>query len=146
MRGDPVPMGDHVTRHCRYTDLFIKDGKLVGITEAAFRPRPDENDELSVNWADFFTGNTQHRVECIRSITKLIAKGSHRIAFLRVGALIAAASPYSNLIVAQDPDDRLPPHTNAAHALIRPVADLGNVIVRERLASLVLVTDLYSFQ
>ena len=146
MKGDPVPMGDHVARHCRYTDLFIKDGKLIGITEAAFRPRPDEIDGLSVNWAEFFLGNTQHRVECIRSITKLIAKISHRIAFLRVGALIAAASPYGNLIVVQDPDDRLPPHTNAVHALVRPVADLATVIVRERLASLVQVTDLYSFR
>ena len=146
MKGDPVPMGDHVARHCRYTDLFIKDGKLVGVTEAAFRLRSDENDGLSVNWANFFLGNTPHRVECIRSITKLVAKGSHRIAFLRVGALIAAASPYGNLIVVQDPDDRLPPNTNAAHALIRPVADLGNVIVRERLASLVQVTDLHPFR
>jgi hypothetical protein len=138
-------MGDHVTRHCRYTDLLIKDGKLVGITEAAFRPRHDENDGLSVNWANFFVGNTYHKVECIRSITKLVAKSSHKFAFLRVGALIAAASPHGNLTVIQDPDDRLPPHTNAAHALIRPVSDLGNVIVRERVASLVQVADLYSF-
>jgi hypothetical protein len=146
MKGDSVPLGDHIARHCRYTDLFIKDGQLVGVTEAAFRPRPGEIDGLSVNWANFFAGNTQHRVECIRSITKLIAKGSHRMAFFRVGALINVASPYCNLLVVQDPDNRLPPHANAAHAVIQPVTDLGNVIVRERLASLVRVTDLYAFQ
>ena len=146
MKGDPVPMGDHVARHCRYTDLLIKDGKLVGVTEATFRPRADEDDGLSVNWVNFFVGNTPHRVECIRSITKLTAKPSHQIAFVRVGALIAAASPLGNLNVAQDPDDRLPPNTNAAHALIRPITDLGDLIVRERLASLVQITDLYSYR
>jgi hypothetical protein len=145
MKGDVIPMGDFVSRHCRYTDLLVNGGQLVGVTEAAFRPRADENDGLSVNWANFFVGNTQHRVGCIRSITKLTAKASHRMAFLRVGVLIAAASPYGNLTVIQDPDDRLPPHTNAAHALIRPIADLRDVVVRERLASLVQVTDLYPF-
>ena len=74
MKGDPIPMGDHVARHCRYTDLAYKDGQLIGVTEAAFRPRLGEDDGLSVNWVDFFSGTSPHKVACIRAITKILPR------------------------------------------------------------------------
>lgn len=147
MKGDPVLPGDHVARHCRYTDIMWQSGQSAGITEAAFRPRDSENDGLSVNWAEFFLGNNlQHHLACIRSVTKLQVKSSHRIALLLVQYLIKAGLPISALTVIHDPDEGLPPAANAAHALIRPIADLNNVMVRQKLAALVKPGDLHRYQ
>jgi hypothetical protein len=146
MKGDPVLPQDHVARHCRYTDLIWQHGRPVDVTEAAFRPRVGEADGFSVNWVDFFRGNRQHNLACVRSVTKLPAKDSHRIALLQVQDLIQAASSIANLIVLQDPDENLPPQYNAAHALIRPVSDLANIMVRQCLASRVKPGDLYPYR
>ena len=83
---------------------------------------------------------------CIRSITKLTAKDSHRVAFIRTGTMIGAVAPLASLTVVQDPDDSLPPAANAAHALIRPVDALNDVSVRQRLATLVKVGELFAYR
>jgi|SRR5436190_20815055 len=146
MKGDPVPPQDFVARHCRFNDIVWLNGVASGVTEAAFRPRPDEDDGLSVNWVDFFQGaNRPHKLACIRSITKLQVKDSHRIALLQVQDLAQATSPVK-LVVLQDPDENLPPQFNAAHALIRPVADLQDLVTRQKLAARVKPSDLHPYK
>jgi hypothetical protein len=147
MRGDPIPPRDFVARHCRFTDLIWHNGQPIAVTESAFRPRPDENDGLSVIWVDYFQGNNRtYKVRCVRSVTKLHAKDSHRIALLQVQDLVQAASPVANLTVQEDPDEGLPPQFNAAHSLIRPVGEFGDIGLRHRLASRVKPADLHPYR
>jgi hypothetical protein len=147
MKGDPVPPEHYVARHCcRYNDFMLHSGQPVGVYETAFTPRPSDNDGISVDWVDFLSGNRQHTVDCVRSITKLQAKDSHRIALLQVRDLIRAASPIANLNVIHDPAENLPPYFNAAHSLIRQTADLNNMLVRHKLAALIKPTDLYRYR
>src|SRR6266496_6673925 len=93
MKGDPIPTHDYVARHCRYSDLVYHAGQLIGVSELAFLPRAGEDDGISVNWAAFFRGGAQHNVAGVRSVTKLNAKDSHRIALIEVGDLQRAATP-----------------------------------------------------
>jgi|SRR6516165_10099767 hypothetical protein len=146
MKGDPIPPNHQLARHCRYIDLVWHSGQPVAVSETAFRPRPDEVDGLSVDWVDFFQGNDRrHKLACIRSITKLQVKDSYRIALLQAQDLTQAAAPVS-LAIIEDPDDNLPPKYNAAHALIRPVADLSDVALRQKLASRVKPADLFPYK
>jgi hypothetical protein len=109
-------------------------------------PRPGEDDGLSVNWAEFFRGPTQHNVAGVRSVTKLQAKDSHRIALIEVGALQLAATPLATLTITHDPDESLPPDANAAHALIGPIPTLNDKQLRQRLAAKVKPADLYPYR
>ena len=146
MKGDQIPPNHYLARHCRYIDLVWHNGNPTGVSETAFRPRPDETDGLSVDWVDFFQGNDrQHKLACIRSITKLQVKDSHRIALLQVQDLVQAVGA-TPLAITEDPDDNLPPKHNAAHALIRPIAELGDIALRHKLASRVKPMDLYSYK
>jgi hypothetical protein len=146
MKGDQIPPNHYVARHCRYIDLVWHAGRAVAVTETAFRLRPDESDGLSVDWVDFFQGNDRlHKLACIRSITKLQVKDSHRIALLQVQDLAQAAAPAA-LTFVEDPDDTLPPKHNAAHALIKPVADLADLALRQKLASRVKPMDLHTYK
>jgi hypothetical protein len=120
--------------------------QAVGVTENAFAPRPSDNDGISVDWVDFFQGDRQHTLACVRSITKLQAKDTHRIALLQVRDLIRAASPVAKLDVIHDPAEKLPPDFNAAHSLIRQTADLNDMLVRQRLAALVKPGDLHRYR
>jgi hypothetical protein len=146
MKGDPIPAQHFIARHCRYSDLVYLGGQLVGVNETAFQPRSGEIDGLSVNWADFFRGGMPHNVTCVRSVTKLHAKDSHRIAVIQVGGLQQAAAPIAALTVAHDPDDELPPDNNAAHALIGPIPDLSNKQIRQRIAAKIKPADLYPYR
>jgi hypothetical protein len=128
------------------TMILCGNGQAVGVTENAFIPRPTDNDGISVDWVDFFSGSRHHTLACVRSITKLQAKDTHRMALLQVRDLKRAASPIANLDVIQAPAEDLPPHFNAAHSVIRQAADLNNVLVREKLAALVKPTDLYPYR
>lgn len=146
MKGENLPSHHYVARHCRYVDLVWHSGQAVAVTETAFKPRPDEVDGLSVNWLDFFPGNDRrHKLACVRSITKIQAKDSHRIALLQVQDVIQAASP-TNITVVEDPDDNLPPQYNAAHALIRPAQEFHDISLRQKLATRVKPNDLYSYR
>lgn len=145
MKGDSIPSQHHVARHCRYNDLVWKDGDPIAVTESAFIPRSGENDGLSVIWVDFFQGNGPHRLSCVRSVTKLQARNTHRIAYLQVQDIIQAVSP-SNLGVEEDPDEGLPPQHNASHALIRPIHIMNDIIVRQKLATRIKPSDLYKYK
>ena len=144
MKGDPLPAEHHVARHCRSTDLILTSGEPTGVSGSAFAPKPDESDSLSANWLEFFGGDRQHNVAGVRSVTKLAARRSHRIAILNVGA-IAAAFPSANLSAVEDPIDDLAPYTNAAHVLIKGNTGLNDQAVQDALAFLVLPTDLETY-
>jgi hypothetical protein len=116
------------------------------VGELAFLPRLGEDDGISVNWTTFFRGGTQHNVAGVRSVTKLHAKDSHRIALIEVGDLQRAATPLATLAITHDPDETLPPNANAAHALIGPVADINNKQLRQRLAAKIRPADLYPYR
>jgi len=72
-------------------------------------------------------------------------KDSYRIALLQAQDLMQAAAPAA-LTITEDPDDDLPPKHNAAHALIKPVADLSDIALRQKLASRVKPADLYPYK
>ena len=147
MKGDPVSPEHFIARHCsRFNDIIYQHGQAVGIYETAFMPRPSDDDGISVEWVDFFQGNRQHALNCVRSITKLHVRDTHRIALLQVRDLLIAAAPIAALYIIQDPDENLPPDFNAAHSLIRETADLNNVFLRQRLATLVKPGDLYPYR
>jgi hypothetical protein len=149
MRGDPIPDTDHIARHCRYHDLVYDAGQLIGINELAFLPRPGEDDGLSANWLEFFSRPLRlpYHIACARSITKLRARDSNRIAVLAVRTLKISAAPDAILTIVEDPDEDLPPSANAAHAIIRPADELRqNKRLRQRLASTVRPTDIFSYR
>jgi hypothetical protein len=146
MKGDPIPMGDHVARHCRYSDLIHQGGQPIGVTETAFQPRVGEVDGLSAVWAEFFRGGTQHNVSGVRSVTKLHARDSHRIALMDVSGLHRTAAPLAALTILHDPDDNLPPDANAAHVLIGPTSALHDKQLRQRLAATIKPVDLFPYR
>jgi hypothetical protein len=68
------------------------------------------------------------------------------LAILNVGEIHAIQNAAgASLIVVEDPDDRLPPDTNAAHALIKDTIVLQDLAVQAALAFLVQSTDLEKF-
>jgi hypothetical protein len=143
MKGELLPELDQVARHCSYSQLVFENGRAIGVNEAAFLPRPRDVAGISVNWVQFFAGSRPHQIDCIRSITKLKATDKSRIAIVEVNSLKAAAAPFATLIITHDPDDNLPPETNAAHALISPSSALTDKSLRQQLATKVLNLFLY---
>jgi len=76
----------------------------------------------------------------VRSVTKLRARPTDRIALLNVGKFIAGLRvAVPAIAIEQDPIDDLPPLKNAAHVLIVPSDEFKNENIRDTAASLVLV-------
>jgi len=144
VKGDALPFEHYIARHCNPTDLFANSAsEPFAVKPSAFVP---DADGVSVNWLEFFGGGRQHNILGVRSVTKRQASKSHRLAILDVGAVnairTAAGAP---LTVVEDPDDRLPPDTNAAHVLIKDGTILQDPAVRAALAFLVQTPDLEKF-
>jgi hypothetical protein len=145
VKGEPLPAEHHVARHCNPTDLFINGaGEPFAVKPSAFVP---DADGVSVNWLEFFGGARQHNASGVRSVINRQARKSHRLAILSVGAInaIQKAIGTSSLVVVEDPDDRLPPDTNAAHVLIKDTIILQDPAVQDALAFLVQRMDLEKF-
>jgi hypothetical protein len=145
VKGHTLPLDHHVARHCNPTDLFINGaGEPFGVKPSAFVP---DADGVSVNWLEFFGGTRQHNISGVRSVTKRQARKSHRLAIRSVGAVNAIQNTAgASLSVVEDPDDRLPPDTNAAHVLIKERTALQDPAVQDALAFLVQPADLEKFQ
>jgi hypothetical protein len=145
VKGDTLPPEHHVARHCNPTDLFINGaGEPFAVKSSAFVP---DADGVSVNWLEFFGGTHQHNISGVRSVTKRQARKSHRLAILSVGAVNAIQNAAGGSLTAvEDPDDRLPPDTNAAHVLIKDRTALQDPAVQDALAFLVQPTDLEKFE
>jgi hypothetical protein len=144
VKGEPLPTQHHVARHCNPSDLLINGaGEPFGIKASAFAPDPDG---VSVNWLEFFGGTREHNISGVRSVIKRQCRRSHRLAILNVGEIHAIQNAAgASLTVVEDPDDRLPPDTNAAHALIKDTIVLQDPAVQAALAFLVQSTDLEKF-
>jgi hypothetical protein len=144
VKGDALPPEDHVARHCNPTDLFINGaGEPFAVKGSAFVP---DSDGVSVNWLEFFGGTREHNISGVRSVTKRQARKSHRLAILSVGAITAIQNTVGAFLkVIEDPDDRFPPDTNAAHIVIKNTIVLQDPAVRDALAFLVQPTDLAKF-
>jgi hypothetical protein len=142
VKGEPLPAEHHVARHCNPTDLIITGGEPTGVKGSAFVP---DADGVSVNWLEFFGGSRQHNVSGVRSVINRQARKTHRLAVLNVGMINGVQGVTGALTVVEDPDDRLPPDTNAAHVLIKDTIALQDPAVQDALAFMVQSTDLEKF-
>jgi hypothetical protein len=82
--GCPVPVGDHVLRYVRkrYVDL---DGQIEA---EAFLSRSEEEMKKngpSVNWMEFYSGDTTHQIAEIRKVRRMKYEKRGRVAKLHVG-------------------------------------------------------------
>ena len=67
MIDDPIPVTDHVSRHCRQSRL-TEDGRPM---PAAFHLRTEKNENyLSVDWLEFLDSNRTNQLEAVRKIFK----------------------------------------------------------------------------
>jgi hypothetical protein len=84
MKGDRLPGGDYVARHLRATDYaYGSNGQPAAVYETAFRPKPGENDGLSVIWLNIFQGSIEHQLNCVRSVTSLDVSKTQGMATVR---------------------------------------------------------------
>src|ERR1043165_4578654 len=148
MKGDSIPSTHYVARHCRASELsYGADGEPAGVTEIAFRPKPDDVGGISVVWLDFFSGTDAYKLNCIRSVISLHVTSRQKIAIIRVGVINATiAKAGGPPAVIEDPCDDLPPGANAAHALLGPIGALNDKTVREAIASSVRASDVVSYK
>jgi hypothetical protein len=79
--GDTLPDTDHVLRYVR--KKFVDQ---EGIAGDAFLARPPEKDDgPSVNWMEFFSGDTQNQIKEIRKVKRMTYEKRGRVAKLHVG-------------------------------------------------------------
>ena len=146
MKGDPLPAGDHVARHCRRNDLHYAGSVPDGILECALVP---DDDGLSVTWLEFFKGpNRQANMLGVRSAMTavLTPKPSNRLAVFNVGNIERAGKAHSGagLQVVEDPYTD-PAPGNPAHALVKEAATLGDKTLREAIAATVQPGDIETY-
>lgn len=110
MKGDPLPITDHISRFCRPQQC---PGGQIQAT--AFFVRPDEP-SLSVNWLEFLNcRNREHEITELRKIyaSKLKVGATARIAILNVGIVIEKVHTESedrrNIEILHDPLEGDPP-------------------------------------
>ena len=143
MAGPPIPAGESVVRHCRARELFLVSGTPTAVNASAFALRLNE-DGLSVDRLEFFGGDRAHRLDCVRSITKLGVRRSYRMAVLgvdEVRGIELSPGVSANVEINLDPSRALPPNFNAAHALIGPVDPLQDIAVRELFSFIATLED-----
>jgi hypothetical protein len=81
LAGDQLPDADHVLRYVRKN--FVDQDAIVG---DAFLTRPPEKDDgPSVNWMEFFSGDTANQINEIRKIKRMTYEKRGRVAQLHVG-------------------------------------------------------------
>jgi hypothetical protein len=80
--GDKLPDADHVLRYIRKKFVDLKD-QIAG---DAFLSRPPEKDDgPSVNWMEFFSGDTASQIAEIRKVKRMTYEKRGRVAKLQVG-------------------------------------------------------------
>ncbi len=79
--GDPLPDADHVLRYVR--QKFVDNGQIAG---DAFLTRPPEKDDgPSVNWMEFFSGDTASQIVEIQKVKRMKYEKRGRVAKLNIG-------------------------------------------------------------
>ena len=66
--GDSLPDGDHILRYIGRKFVDPKDDQIAG---NAFLSRPLEKDGPSVNWMEFFSGDTPSQIAEIRKVKRI---------------------------------------------------------------------------
>lgn len=120
MKGDKIPLTDHVALHCRRLDFEIQpDETYGGLKIDAFRVY---DDGISGNWVEYDPGPFE---ECFEKTCCLFAtlRGvgpSHRCAIFKVDEIIQTAEVHGRKIaVVHDPVEPPDPNPNLAHSLIK---------------------------
>lgn len=108
MKGDSVPLQDHVTRWCKPSHV---DGDVIGV-DAFLLEEKDTDNALSVNWLEFLkcadrASEIAEIQKVLSSKLKKVSKNS-RIAVLNVGGVLEAVDESSNgklrVAVLHNPD------------------------------------------
>src|SRR5262244_2535831 len=68
MPGDSLPDIDHVLRYIGKKFVNPKDNEIAG---NAFLSRPQEKDGPSVNWMEFFSGDTASQMAEIKKVKRI---------------------------------------------------------------------------
>jgi hypothetical protein len=81
--GDHLPSEDHILRYVRKKFVDINSGKITG---NAFVPRVEEaEDGPSVNWMEYFDGDTNFQIEEIRKLRRIKYEKRGRVVSLNIG-------------------------------------------------------------
>lgn len=62
-KGVNLPDQDHVIRYVSRQRLIVDGDNFLGFFPHAFKPRPIENNSISVNWIEFFDGDHATRIK-----------------------------------------------------------------------------------
>jgi hypothetical protein len=80
--GDKLPDADHVLRYIGRKFVDPKDDQIAG---NAFLSRPHEKDGPSVNWMEYFPGDTASQIAEIQKVKRIKYEKRGRVAKLHVG-------------------------------------------------------------
>lgn len=116
-RGMHLPDEDHVMRYVPWARLRKDENEnVLGFLWQAFELRPDE-EELSVNWLEYFDGDRDHRiresVKLLRATRNVGAKSAYGIGNVEKIKLTCSESGAQVRIVYA------PENGNPAHSVIR---------------------------
>jgi hypothetical protein len=130
MPGDSLPDTDHVLR---YIGRKFVDPKDIEIDGNAFLSRPLEKDGPSVNWMEFFSGDTANQIAEIKKVKRIKYEKRGRVAKLHVGrtkqylqesAALAIDCIYDPLIAIEgDAKTCKPPDPSHAYMKGVPIMD-----------------------
>lgn len=145
MKGDNVPLGDHVARNVPWSKLLKdEDDNVLGFLGEAFKMRPAER-TLSATWVEYFGGTWCQQVEQAVRATRassLDVKPKSAFAIGNVGAIKSACSEksYKVRIVHEPTED------NDAHVAVRRMPhdddDLFNLLALDAWSGLVKNLDI----
>ncbi len=129
MKGDPIPLEDHIVRYCR-GGAVAPDGSIDG---SAFRLRPGD-DYLSVNWLECLRlSDRDSELREIRRVlaSKLTLGSKAKLATLNVGTLCThvRAMGDTSLSVTHEPVAYDPSHSGI-HGLVPDDDEVADLIAQ----------------
>jgi hypothetical protein len=130
VKGDQIPPGDDVARHCRSSD-YVEENGQARVLGDAFEFDPGG---VSVTWVDYFQGSREERLAAVSSIIRSTrtVRASHRLAVISVTTIIECGRAFgADVSVEHDPIFGPPP--NPAHCLVNGIATDATAL-RELLA------------
>jgi hypothetical protein len=141
VKGEEIPLTDHVALHCQPQHLEVgPDGKWSGLSVDAFDV---DDDGISVNWVEHDCGSGPfgecfERTCCTFARVRTLRR-SHACGILRVADIIQTAAACGRSVsVVHDPVEE--PVPNPAHSLIR-----GCVPGDDLLHQFALLAELHQF-
>jgi hypothetical protein len=137
-KGNPLADEDHVVRHVPYQRLARDSNDVVfGILAAALEVRPQDNNQLSVNWLEFYDGAHSDRIADLVRAFRASREAEGSTVGGKSGFAVANVGKVKQ--IGENADRRLrivfsPSKGNPSHSLIQPLhADEASLL--EALAS-----------